>query len=131
MVSPTAIVSVLFSHYTLNCRKFPCVLQAETNLSLVGKILCLFVVSRPDICFAVYNLAQFLSNPGKAHWCALKHLLRFLKGNQSLSLVHNRSENLELWVFWIQIGPPTRRIWRWTFGSNEFARIFILSLRSK
>ena len=59
----------------------------------------LSVVSRPDICFAVYNLAQFVSNPGKAHWCALKHLLRFLKGTESLSLVYNRSENLELFGF--------------------------------
>ena len=61
--------------------------------------MCLSVVSRPDICFAVYNLAQFVSNPGKAHWCALKHLLRFLKGTESLSLVYNRSENLELFGF--------------------------------
>ena len=67
--------------------------------SLVGNLMYLSVVSRPDICFAVYNLAQFVSNPGKAHWCALKHLLRFLKGTESLSLVYNRSENLELFGF--------------------------------
>ena len=36
-------------------------------------------VIRPNISFAVYNLAQLVSNPGKAHCCALKHLLRFLK----------------------------------------------------
>ena len=35
--------------------------------SLVGNLMYLSVVSRPDICFAVYNLAQFVSNPGKAH----------------------------------------------------------------
>ena len=40
-----------------------------------------------------------MSNPGKAHWCALKHLLRFLKGTESLSLVYNCSENLELFGF--------------------------------
>ena len=67
--------------------------------SLVGNLMYLSVVSRPDICFAVYNLAQFVSNLGKAHWCALKHLLRFLKGTESLSLVYNRSENLELFGF--------------------------------
>ena len=67
--------------------------------SLVGKLMCSSIVSRPDICFAVYNLAQLVSNPGKAHWCALKHLLRFLKGSESLSLVYNRSENIELFGF--------------------------------
>ena len=67
--------------------------------SLVGNLMYLSVVSRPDICFAVYNLAQFVSNPGKSHWYALKPLLRFLKGTESLSLVYNRSENLELFGF--------------------------------
>ena len=59
----------------------------------------LSVVSRSDICFDVYNLAQFVSNTGKAHWCALNHLLRFVKGTDSLSLVNNRSEKLELFGF--------------------------------
>ena len=49
--------------------------------------------------FVVFNLAQFVSIPGKAHWCALKHLLRFLKGTEFLSLVYNRSENLKLFGF--------------------------------
>ena len=66
--------------------------------SLVGNLMYLSVVSRPDICFAVYNLAQFVSNPGKAFWCALKHL-RFFKGTEALSLVYNRSEKLELFGF--------------------------------
>ena len=59
----------------------------------------LSVVSRSDICFALYDLAQFVSNPGKAHWCALKHLFRFLKGTESLSLVYNHSENLDFFGF--------------------------------
>ena len=73
--------------------------EQKQDRSLVGNLMYLSVVSCPDICFAVYNLAQFVSNPGKAHWCALKHLLRFLKGTESLSLVYNRSENLELFGF--------------------------------
>ena len=62
----------------------------------VGNLMYLSVVSRPDISFAVYNLAQFVSNPAKAHWYALEHHLRFLRSTESLSLVYNRSENLEL-----------------------------------
>ena len=57
------------------------------------------VVSCPDICFAVYNLAQFVSNPGKNHWCAFKHLLGFLKGTESLALVYSRSDKIELFGF--------------------------------
>ena len=48
--------------------------------SLVGNLVNLSVV-RPDICFAVYNLTQFVSNPGKEHWVVFKHLLRYLKGS--------------------------------------------------
>ena len=70
----------------------------------------LSVVSRPGICFAVYNLPQFVPNPGEAHRCALKHLQRFLKGTEFLSVVYNSSENLQLLVFWIPIGPPTTMI---------------------
>ena len=32
--------------------------------SLMGNLSYLSVLSRPDICFAVYILAQFVSNPG-------------------------------------------------------------------
>ena len=59
----------------------------------------LSVVSRLDNCFAVYNLPQFVSNSGTAHWCALKHLQRILKGTEFLSVVYNRSENLQLLGF--------------------------------
>ena len=60
----------------------------------------MFDVSRSDSCVAVYYLVQFVSNPSKAHWCALKHLLRFLKGlSDSLSFVYNRSDKLEHFGF--------------------------------
>ena len=31
----------------------------------------LSAVNCPEVCFAVHNLAQFVSNPGEPHWCAL------------------------------------------------------------
>ena len=73
--------------------------EQKQNRSLVENLMNLSVVSRHDICIAVYNLTQLVSNAGKAHWCALKHLLRFLKGTEALSLVYNRSENLKLFGF--------------------------------
>ena len=64
--------------------------------SLVGILMYLSVVSRPDICFAVYNLAHFVSNQGKEHWVALKHLLRYLKGSTNHTLVFIRGTAFEL-----------------------------------
>jgi hypothetical protein len=34
------------------------------------------VATRPDIAFAVSALSQFLSNPGSAHWEAVKRVFR-------------------------------------------------------
>ena len=67
--------------------------------SLVGNLMYLSVASRPDICLAVYNLAQFVSNPGKEHWVALKQLLRYLKGSTNLTLVFNKGTAFELFGY--------------------------------
>ena len=48
--------------------------------SAVGSLMYLSVNSRPDIAFAVNNLARFNSNPRKEYWTALKRVLRCLNG---------------------------------------------------
>ena len=35
---------------------------------------------RPDICFSLNTLSQFLMNPRHVHLIAAKHILRYLKG---------------------------------------------------
>jgi len=42
---------------------------------LVGKLMYLSTCTRPDISFAVRELAKFMSNYSLAHWVAAKHLL--------------------------------------------------------
>ena len=36
--------------------------------------------TRPDICFAVNTLSQFLTDPRHVHLIATKHILRYLRG---------------------------------------------------
>jgi hypothetical protein len=36
--------------------------------------------TRPDICFAVNTLSQFLVEPRRVHLVAAKHVMRYLKG---------------------------------------------------
>ena len=48
--------------------------------SAIGSLLYLSVSTRPDITYAVGNLARFSSKPTKHHWTALKRVLRYLKG---------------------------------------------------
>lgn len=64
----------------------------STYRTLVGSLLYLSVMSRPDITFAVCNLSQFLTNPGMPHWKALKHLLRYLKGTTKVAITYRHVE---------------------------------------
>jgi hypothetical protein len=41
---------------------------------------------RPDICYAVSVLSQFMSQPRKTHWIVVKHVLRDLRGTISYGL---------------------------------------------
>jgi len=49
--------------------------------------------TRPDITFAVNKLCKFMSNPGPAHWQALKHLIRYLQGTKRDGLSYNFAES--------------------------------------
>ncbi|KAL7277842.1 hypothetical protein ACG7TL_008787 [Trametes sanguinea] len=54
--------------------------------ALVGSLNYIAVGSRPDISFAVQQLAQFLDCFGDAHWEAAKRVIQYLKGTRSLAL---------------------------------------------
>ena len=49
-------------------------------MEAVGCIQYAAQVSRPDVCFAANSISRFCQNPGKAHWSAVKRILRYLKG---------------------------------------------------
>ena len=46
---------------------------------LIGSLLYL-VHTRPNICFAVSALSQFMTDPRHVHWIAAKHVLKYLRG---------------------------------------------------
>jgi hypothetical protein len=64
----------------------------------VGSLMYLAVATRPDIAYTVGVLARFNHNPGKAHWLAVKHLFRYLKGTLDLGLTYSPSPVKELFV---------------------------------
>ena len=57
-------------------------------MSAIGALMYLALGTRPDIAFAVAKLAQFNTNPGAAHWTAVKHIFRYLKGTIDLKLTY-------------------------------------------
>ena len=52
----------------------------------IGSVLWPVVVSRPDAAYAIGILAQFIQNPGLAHWEALKRLITYLGSTKDLWL---------------------------------------------
>ena len=54
------------------------------------------VNTRPDICYAVNTLSQFMVEPKRAHWLATKHVLRYLRGIVELGLKYTRDNDVRL-----------------------------------
>ena len=58
--------------------------------SAVGSLLYLAMRTRPDIAFAVNNVARFSSKPTKQHWIAVKRIFRYLRGTTNLGLLYSK-----------------------------------------
>lgn len=52
---------------------------------LIGSLIYL-VHTKPNICFAVSALSQFMVEPRHIHWVAMKHVLRYLRGSVGYEL---------------------------------------------
>ena len=63
--------------------------------SAVGSLLYLTTRSRPDIAFAVNNVACFCSKPTKPHWVAVKRIFRYLRGTIQLGLLYSKEAETE------------------------------------
>lgn len=48
---------------------------------VLGTVIYAQVGTHPDLSFAVASLSRFSSNPGKAHWQVLMHILQYIKAN--------------------------------------------------
>lgn len=61
--------------------------------AIVGKCMYLSTCTRPDIAFAVRELARFMSNYGQRHFAAAKHLLKYLQGTHSRGIIYGYTDN--------------------------------------
>lgn len=63
--------------------------------SAVGSLLYLSSATRPDITFAVTNVAKFSQKPTKEHWSAVKRIFRYLKGTVNYNPQYSRDAREE------------------------------------
>ena len=68
-------------------------MQTRPYAALVGALMYLAVATRPDIAHAVGVLSRFSNDPGMAHWTAVKHLMRYLKGTMDLKLTYRPDDS--------------------------------------
>ena len=61
--------------------------------SAVGSLQYLSTMIRPDITFAVSNVAKYCSKPRKKHWTAVKRIVRYLKGTNNFGLLYKKSNS--------------------------------------
>ena len=59
----------------------------------VGSLLWLSNGTRPDISYAVSQVAKYMSNSGMEHWKAVKRILRYLNGTMDRKIVYNGKSN--------------------------------------
>ncbi|XP_059078210.1 secreted RxLR effector protein 161-like [Cryptomeria japonica] len=57
--------------------------------SAIGSLMCAIVCTRLDIAQAVGVLSQFMANPGRLHWDAMKRVFRYLKGTSQYALCYH------------------------------------------
>ena len=65
---------------------------------LIGSLIYL-TNTRPNICFAVNALSQFMCEPKQIQWTAAKHVLRYLHGTVGYDLQYNSDCDLRLQGF--------------------------------
>ena len=62
---------------------------------LIGSLMYM-IHARPDICYVVITMIQFMTESRQRHWVAAKHILRYLRGTITYGLRYTSSGGLFL-----------------------------------
>jgi hypothetical protein len=68
-------------------------MQSKSYREAVGSLLWVSNGTRPDISYAVNQVARYMENPGVQHWDAVQRILVYLRGSQNKSIVFESDEN--------------------------------------
>ncbi|XP_053968900.1 uncharacterized protein LOC128870316 [Anastrepha ludens] len=85
--NPVATPSGCNTVFDKSCEKLD---KTYPYREIIGALMYLSVATRPDIANTVARLAQFVNDPSKAHWNAVKRVLRYLAGTADKGLVYQR-----------------------------------------
>ncbi|WVZ14153.1 hypothetical protein V8G54_011719 [Vigna mungo] len=117
----------------LGCQPVPTPIQPSTKFSKTeGKPYSdVHAYTRPDLCFVVSTLSQFLSNPLEDHYATTIRILRYIKNNPGQGLFFPSNTEHALKAFsdsdWAAC-PDTRRF---VTGFNVFYGASLINWKSK
>jgi hypothetical protein len=60
---------------------------------VVGSLMYTSVISRPDILFAISDVARYSKNPRRSLWMAVKRIFRYLKGTINFDILYSGSKD--------------------------------------
>jgi hypothetical protein len=70
--------------------------EAWNYRSVVGMLLYLAGNSRPDIAFAVHQVARFSHDPKKSHATGVKKIIRYLKGTRDKGMIFRPTDDWKI-----------------------------------
>ena len=70
--------------------------NANLYREIVGSLIYLMTCTRPDLCYIVTYLSQYLSKPMKSHYGMAKQVLRYLQGTRDRCLKFVKGTQLKL-----------------------------------
>jgi hypothetical protein len=70
-------------------------IDATLYIEIIGSLMYL-TNTRPNICFAVNTLSQFLVEPRHVHLVVAKHVMRYLKGTLDCGLIYDGDHDFRL-----------------------------------
>ncbi|KAJ9547812.1 hypothetical protein OSB04_020355 [Centaurea solstitialis] len=60
--------------------------------SAIGSIMYAMLCTRPDVSYALSMTSRYQSNPGDAHWVAVKNILKYLRRTKDMFLLYGGQE---------------------------------------
>jgi hypothetical protein len=106
--------------YHLHADTYPHSLSADKRAqfpAIVGCLLYIACMTRPDICFTVTALARFLTKPTSELYGHAINVLRYLKGTRKCKLVFGGSRTLPP----PQVPPPVDTVAIVAYSDSDFA----------
>jgi hypothetical protein len=79
MMDCKSIITPMFMNMKILSDSYSYLVDPMMYRKLIGSLMYL-VNTKPEICFAVKTLSQYMVEPRHVHWIASKHVLRYLHG---------------------------------------------------